>query len=113
MNDSTNNQSALLKSERADLIDQAAARVLASLQATEAEARAVAVEIIDLGTVLLAEFAGTDEFEKAKGIVEARIETKLATLGVKAQDRGRQVVREFAMGLLVGARAIVVGRIAP
>lgn len=112
MNGTNDNTTALLGSERADLIDQAAARVLASLQATEQEAREVAIEIIDLGTILLAEFAGSPEFEKAKALVDARIKTKLATLAVRTEDRGRELVREFAMGLLLGVRAIVVGRIA-
>jgi hypothetical protein len=113
MNEPHDNEIAMLASERGDLIDQVAARVLSELYSTEDEARAVAVEIIDLGTVLLADFAGTPEFERAKSLVDARIKTKLATLAVRAQGRGRTMVREFAMGLLLGARTILVGRIAP
>ena len=117
MNDHTDEHNtgdnALLASEYGTLIDQLTARAISAVNATEREARATAAEIVDLGLVLIATFAGTNEFEEAKRLVDARIATKLARLGVDSQNRGREVVREFAMGLLLGARTIVLGRIAP
>lgn len=119
MNQRTDDQSghneptALLKSEKATLVDQVIDDILSRAAETEADARAAAVEIIDLGTALIAEFAGTEEFEEAKSVIRARIDTKLATLAKLTENRARDLAREFAMGAILAARSFVIGKVAP
>lgn len=113
MSDENGDTSAILNSERIDLIDSLVSNLRFRLELAEADARATAVEIIDLGTQLFADFAGTEEFERAKALVDARVRSKLATLQVRSANSAKDLAREFAMGLLMGVRAIVVGRIAP
>lgn len=104
---------ALVRSEKAALIDQIFDDLLERAVETEADARRAAVEIIDLGTALIADFAGTDEFEKAKRVIGARIDTKLATVAKITENRARELAREFAMGAILAARSFVIGKVAP
>ncbi|MCR9217334.1 MAG: hypothetical protein NXI14_09055 [bacterium] len=113
MNDEHDDSPAMLNSERLDLIDSIVSNLRFRLELTEADARKTAVEIIDIGTQLFTQFTGTDEFDRAKAIVDARVRTKLASIQVRASNQAKDLAREFAMGAILGARAFLIGKVAP